>query len=118
MNNRLQAIEIIQVQLRALCLRREVQLQADLSFAIHRVWQYFPLEESNVHVDTIFETPETQRVVLEAIFRELRMKAIRDPSESEICNVTMDLCWSQYARAHMVWERHPGEMYVFSLYKY
>ncbi len=110
MNQRLEAIETVQVQLRALCLRREIQIQADLTFTTDRLMQYFPLEETNVHVDTIFETPETQRVVLEAIFRQLRLKAIRDPSENELCNVTMDVCWSSYMRAHMMWERHPGEV--------
>ncbi len=107
---RLQGIETVQVQLRAVCLRREVQLQADVTFAVNKVLQYFPLEETTVHVDTIFETPETQRVVLEAVFRQLRLKSIRDPDEFELCNTTMDLCWSQYARAHMVWERHAGEV--------
>ncbi len=100
----------MQVQLRALCLRREVQLQVDLTFAINKILQYFPLEESTVHVDTIFETPETQRVVLEEVFRHLKMKGIRDPDEAELCNMTLDICFSQYARAHMVWERHPGDV--------
>ncbi len=100
----------MQVQLRALCLRREVQLQADLSFAVNQVMQYFPLEETTVHVDTIFETPETQRVVMEAVFRELRLRGIRDPDENEICNITLDLCFSQKFRAHCLWERHSGEV--------
>ena len=65
--------------------------------------RYLPLQELNTHADTIFESVETQRLILEQILKVLMVKGITEPTENDICGAVLDIRFSEYLRAHMVW---------------
>ncbi len=78
-------------------------MQIDILFARKRILRFLPLQEINQHADTIFESVETQRLILEQVVKMCMIKGILQPTENDICNNVMECCFSDYLRAHMSW---------------
>ncbi len=101
--NVLKNIMKVQVQTQTLALRSHATVKVDTLFARRKIMQFLPLDELNDCVDTLFEAPECQRLLLEQMQRILMIRGMNEPSENEVCIVFMELCFSQYLRAHMIW---------------
>ena len=91
------------IQTRSFVVQRGGKVQIDILFARKKVLRFLPLPELNVHCDTIFESAECQRLILEQIVKILMVKGISEPTENDLCTVAMDVCFSEYLRAHMYW---------------
>ena len=99
----IQEVVTIAAQTRAFVVQRGGKIQIDILFARKRILRFLPLQEINKHADTIFESVETQRLILEQIIKMCMVKGIMEPTENDICNSAMEICFSDYLRAHMAW---------------
>ena len=101
LNSQMQDLRTIAIQTRSFVVQRGGTVAIDLLFARKKVLRYLPLTEINTHVDTIFESKETQRLILEQVVKILMVKGISEPTENDLCGTVMDVCFSEYLRAHM-----------------
>ena len=104
MNKSLADLVTIAAQTRAFVVQRGGKVQVDLLLARKNILRYLPLQELNAHADTIFESVETQRLILEQVVKMCMIKGINEPTENDVCNIVMDTCFSEYLRAHMCWD--------------
>ena len=84
--------------------RYDPSIKVDLVTNKQQIMQFLPLKQMGPEVDILFESPESQRVILEAVMKKLMIKGIQRPDENEVCSVSFDVIWSAYLRAHMSWQ--------------
>ena len=106
LNDQIYDLRNIAIQTRSFVVQRGGKVAIDLLFARKKVLRYLPLPEINSHVDTIFESQETQRLILEQVVKILMVKGISEPTENDLCATAMDVCFSEYLRAHMYYGEH------------
>ena len=91
------------VQTQTMVVRSHATVKVDTLLARRKILQFLPIGDLNVHVDTIFETPECQRLILEQLQQILLVRGQHEPNENEVCYAFMEMCFSQELRAHLIW---------------
>ncbi len=97
-------MKLVVVQTRSMVLHRENDIRVRVSQLRELILSFVPIEDVHPEiVEFFFSSPIVQEVIVEEIYLKLAKDNISDPTESDIAERALDICFSPYLQAHSYW---------------
>ncbi len=97
-------MKLVVLQTRSMLLHREHDIRIRVSSLRSVILSYLPLEDIHQEsVDFFFSNPTVQEVIVEEVYLLLAKESIVNPTEGDISEIALDLCFSGYLQAHAYW---------------